>query len=70
MELLVEAGLTPLDALRAATLHGAMLLRADHLGRLRPGAAADLVVLGGNPLSEIRNTRPVVRVMSRGEWVK
>lgn len=70
MELLVEAGLTPLDALRAATLHGAMLLRADHLGRLRPGAAADLVVLGGNPLSEIRNTRQVVRVMSRGEWVK
>jgi len=70
MELLVEAGLTPLEALRAATLHGAMLLRADHLGRIRPGAAADLVVLGGNPLTEIRNTRLIVRVMSRGEWVK
>jgi len=70
MELLVEAGLTPLEALRAATLNGAMLLRADHLGRIRPGAAADLVVLGGNPLSEIRNTRQIVRVMSRGVWVQ
>lgn len=70
MELLVQAGLTPLDALRAATLHGAVLLRADHLGRIRSGAAADLVVLGGNPLSEIRNTRQVVRVMSRGVWVQ
>lgn len=69
MELLVHAGLSPLEALRAATLHGAQLLRADHLGRLRPGAAADLVVLGGNPLVEIRNTRLIVRVMSRGEWV-
>lgn len=69
MELLVHAGLTPLEALRAATLHGAQLLRADHLGHLRPGAAADLVVLGGNPLVEIRNTRQIVRVMSRGEWV-
>jgi imidazolonepropionase-like amidohydrolase len=70
MELLVHAGLTPLDALRAATLNGAQLLRAEHLGRIRPGAAADLVVLGGNPLAEIRNTRQIVRVMSRGEWVE
>lgn len=69
MELLVHAGLSPLEALRAATVNGAHLLRADHLGRLRPGAAADLVVLGGDPLVEIRNTRLIVKVMSRGEWV-
>jgi imidazolonepropionase-like amidohydrolase len=70
MELLVHAGLTPLDALRAGTVWAAELLRADSLGRLRPGAAADLVVLSGDPLADIRNTRRVVRVMLGGKWVK
>ena len=69
MELLVHAGLTPLEALRAGTLWAADLLRADSLGRLRPGAAADLVVLGGDPLAEIKNTRRIVRVMLAGKWV-
>jgi len=70
MELLVHAGLTPIDALRAATIWAADLLRADSLGRLRPGAAADLVVLSADPLADIRNSRRVVRVMLGGEWVK
>ncbi len=70
MELLVRAGLTPLEALRAATIRGADLLRADSLGTLRPGAAADLVVLGGNPLVEIRNSRQIVKVMLGGKWVR
>lgn len=70
MELLVHAGLTPLEALRAATSRAADLLGADSLGRLRPGAAADLVVLGADPLTDIRNTRRIERVMLGGEWVK
>lgn len=69
MELLVLAGLSPLEALRAATLNGATLLMADTLGRLQPNAVADLVVLGGDPLANIRNTRQVVRVMAAGRWV-
>jgi imidazolonepropionase-like amidohydrolase len=69
MELLVRAGLSSLTALRAATSWAADLLRADSLGRLRPGAAADLVVLGADPLADIRNTRQVVRVMLGGKWV-
>jgi imidazolonepropionase-like amidohydrolase len=69
MQLLVQAGLTPLQALQAATVNGAEMLRADSLGRLRPGAAADLVVLAGDPLADIRNTRQVVRVMLGGKWV-
>jgi imidazolonepropionase-like amidohydrolase len=69
MELLVHAGLAPLEALRAATLHGATLLMADTLGRLSPNAVADLIVLGGDPLADIRNTRQVVRVMAAGRWV-
>jgi imidazolonepropionase-like amidohydrolase len=70
MELLVHAGFTPLEALRSATSRAADLLGADSLGRLRPGAAADLVVLGANPLADIRNTRRIERVMLGGEWVK
>lgn len=70
MELLVRAGLTPLDALRAATIRGAELLRADTLGALRPGALADLVVLTADPLQDIRNTRQIDRVMLGGVWVE
>lgn len=69
MELLVHAGLTPLQALRAATLHGATLLLADTLGRIQANALADLVVLAGDPLAEIRNTRQVLGVMLGGRWV-
>lgn len=70
MELLVAAGVSPLAALRAATVGGADLLRADSLGRLRANAVADLVVLSADPLQDIRNTRRIERVMLRGVWVK
>jgi len=70
MSLLVRAGLTPLTALRAATVWGADLLRADSLGRLRPGATADLVVLSADPLADIRNSRKIERVMLGGAWVR
>lgn len=66
MELLVDAGLTPREALRAATRNGAVLLGADSLGLLAPGKVADLVVLAKNPLLDIRNTRAIEAVMSRG----
>lgn len=70
MELLVAAGLNPLEALRAGTIAGADLLRADSLGRLRANAVADLVVLSSDPLRDIRNTRRIERVMVRGMWVR
>ncbi len=66
MELLVAAGLPPQAALLAATRNGALLLGVDSLGRIAPGRAADLVVLGADPLADIRNTRKVERVMLRG----
>lgn len=69
MALLVHAGLSPLTALRAATEWGADLLRADSLGRLRPGATADLVVLSADPLADIGNSRKIERVMLGGAWV-
>lgn len=70
MELLVAAGLTPLEALRAATSDAARLLGADTLGRLGPGSVADLVVLSANPLDDIRNSREISRVMIAGRWLQ
>lgn len=67
LELLVHAGLTPMDALLTATHNTAQLLGADSLGLIAPGKVADLVVLTANPLEDIRNTRTVERVMVRGQ---
>lgn len=67
LQLLVDAGLTPSDALQTATLSAAQLLGADSLGILAPGRVADLVILRANPLNDIRNTRTVQRVMVRGQ---
>jgi imidazolonepropionase-like amidohydrolase len=66
MELLVRAGLTPRDALLAATRSAAALLGADSLGRIAPGKVADIVVLTGDPLADISNTQKVERVILRG----
>jgi imidazolonepropionase-like amidohydrolase len=66
MELLVRAGLTPREVLRAATRNGAVLLGVDSLGLLAPGKVADLLVLSKDPLADIRNTRAIQTVMARG----
>jgi imidazolonepropionase-like amidohydrolase len=66
MELLVAAGLSPAEALASATRAGAGLLGADSLALVAPGKAADLVVVGADPLADIRNARKVEQVMVRG----
>jgi hypothetical protein len=64
---LVEAGLTPMQALRTATVEPARYLGVDHsLGTVRRGMLADLVVLDANPLRDIGNTRKIHSVMVRG----
>ena len=65
--MLAQGGLTPLQALRAATLHGAdyIGLRED-LGSIEPGKLADLVVLDGNPLDDIRQSEHIAMVMKNG----
>jgi imidazolonepropionase-like amidohydrolase len=69
MELLVAAGLTPSEAISAATRNGALLLRVDSLGLVAPGKVADLVVLDRDPLADIRNTLSIDRVMIRGRML-
>lgn len=67
---MVEAGLTPRQAFKAATIGAAAFLRASaSLGRIAPGMEADLLLLHGNPLERIENARRLVAVISDGELV-
>jgi imidazolonepropionase-like amidohydrolase len=64
---LVERGMTPLQAIRAATVVGADLVEADDLGRLEPGTLADIVGVPGDPLADITVTQRVAFVMKDGQ---
>jgi imidazolonepropionase-like amidohydrolase len=67
MRLLVTAGLSPMDAIRAATLSPARYLGAsDSLGAVATGRVADLVLLDANPLTDIRNSRRIRAVIANG----
>ena len=70
LELLVESGFTPLEAISAATATAAaFLFRDSELGRLRAGFKADLVVLRGQPDRDVSAVRTVDRVMVAGWWI-
>lgn len=65
--MLVQGGMTPHEALRSATLHGAHYLGMDaDLGSIEAGKLADLVVLEGNPLDDIRNSETARYTMVNG----
>jgi imidazolonepropionase-like amidohydrolase len=67
LALLVEAGLTPLEALRTATVNPARVMGlADSLGTIEAGKLADLVILDANPLADIANTREIRAVVADG----
>jgi imidazolonepropionase-like amidohydrolase len=67
--LLVDAGLTPTEALRAATSGAARLLRRPDLGALAVGAPADLLVVRGDPLRDVRALREPLLVVRAGAVV-
>jgi hypothetical protein len=70
LELLVDSGLSPLEALTAATgTAAAFLYRSDQFGTLRPGLQADVVVFRDDPARHISAVRSVERVMVAGRWV-
>jgi imidazolonepropionase-like amidohydrolase len=67
MALLVDAGFSPAEALRAATRNPTLFLGVgDSLGRVDSGYVADLVLLDGDPLSDIQNTRRIAGVIQAG----
>jgi hypothetical protein len=67
IELLVEAGFTPVEAIQIATLNGAKYMGKEAtIGSIAPGKAADLVVLGGNPAENIENIEKAETVFKDG----
>jgi imidazolonepropionase-like amidohydrolase len=69
MQLMVEAGLTPMQVIVAATKSGAEFLQAKDLGTLEPAKWADLVVLDRNPVENINNTQSIQAVYIAGNRV-
>ena len=70
LALLVEAGLDPIDAIRAATLTPASFLGLDdRVGTIESGMVADLVLLNANPLDDIRNTLSIETVIKNGHII-
>ena len=69
LELFVKAGLTPIQALRTATLNPAKYLGAtDLFGSIASGMTADLLLLDANPTNDIKNTRRIFGVVSNGNY--
>ena len=65
----VAAGFTPMEALQTATLNPAKFLGMnDRLGTIEKGKLADLVLLGANPLDDIRNTQKIAAVIANGRY--
>jgi imidazolonepropionase-like amidohydrolase len=70
-ERMVEYGMTPLDAIRSATIRGSQLLRMEkQIGTIEPGKFADIIAVKGNPLEDISALKNVVFVMKAGKIEK
>jgi imidazolonepropionase-like amidohydrolase len=69
LQLLVDAGLTPLQAITVGTKNAAELLRAADIGVLRPGMKANFIVLEKDPSQDIRNTKTISAVWKNGKQV-
>lgn len=70
LELLVQSGLTPLQALAAATSLPAKIFGVDDRGSIQQGRRADLLLVEGNPTEDIRATQRIVAVWKRGSHVQ
>ena len=69
LEIFVRLGMTPMQAIFAATSRPAERLGLSEMGTISPGKAADFVVLDSNPLDDIRNTRTISRVYLGGREI-
>ena len=70
-EFLVEAGMTPLDAIRASTANGARLCGIDKtVGNLEPGYVADVIAVRSNPLEDIKALEKILFVVHDGHIVR
>jgi imidazolonepropionase-like amidohydrolase len=70
LRILIESGLTPYEALRAATVAPATFLgKKEEFGTIAPGRRADLLLVDSNPLLDIDNLKLMRGVMVRGQWL-
>jgi imidazolonepropionase-like amidohydrolase len=70
LELLVEAGIPPLEVIKIATRNGAQALGIEEdVGTIEPGKQADMIILSDNPLNDISNTNKIEAVISDGQFV-
>lgn len=63
-----DSGLTPVEALRTATINPGRYFGRSDIGQLRPGAPADIVLLEGDPTADIRHTRRIRAVVRNGRY--
>jgi imidazolonepropionase-like amidohydrolase len=69
LELLTESGLTPYEAMRAATVVPATFLgKEKEFGTIATGKRADLLLIDGNPLDDVTRLKRPTGVMTRGRW--
>lgn len=70
LKYLVDAGLTPYEALKTGTINvGVFYKKPGEMGVIRQGANADLVLLNANPLDDISNTKKIEGVLVGGRWM-
>lgn len=71
MELLVEAGMTPMDVIQSSTLLNAQYFGSEsRIGTIEKGKLADLILIDGNPLEDISDMYNISDVMLNGDWVE
>jgi imidazolonepropionase-like amidohydrolase len=70
LEILVEAGITPLEVIKIATRNGAQALGIEEdVGTIESGKQADMIILSDNPVDEMSNTKKIEAVISDGQFV-
>jgi imidazolonepropionase-like amidohydrolase len=69
LEYLVEAGLTPFQAMRTGTVNVGLYFKRPDWGIIKKGAVSDLILLEGNPLSDIAETKNILGVMLGNKWM-
>lgn len=71
LELLVEAGIPPLEVIKIATRNGAQTLGIEEdVGTIEPGKQADMIILSDNPVNSINNTKKIEAVINNGHFIK
>ncbi|NJO03239.1 MAG: amidohydrolase family protein [Bacteroidia bacterium] len=69
LKYLVDSGITPYEALRTGTVNVARFYQRDDIGVVKKGAVADLVLLNGNPLTDINQSKNIEGVMVANQWL-